>query len=89
MESRPTIKIVGPNMSIFMILGAVFITLKLCHVIDWSWWLVLMPIYLPLGLFLVFALIFCAIVSIGILAINGKGTASDRSMRRYTRGYIK
>ena len=32
----------------FGLLAIVFITLKLCHVIDWSWWLVLLPIYGPL-----------------------------------------
>lgn len=26
-------------------LAIVFITLKLCHVIFWSWWLILLPIY--------------------------------------------
>lgn len=27
------------------LLGIVFITLKLCHVIDWSWWWVLAPFW--------------------------------------------
>lgn len=27
------------------LLGVVFITLKLCNVITWSWWLVLLPLY--------------------------------------------
>lgn len=31
----------------FGVLGLLFITLKLCGVIDWSWWLVLLPIYGP------------------------------------------
>ena len=31
------------------ILGLIFIVLKLCKVIDWSWWLVLLPIYFPLA----------------------------------------
>lgn len=89
MESKPTIKIVGPNMSIFMILGVVFVTLKLCKVIDWSWWFVLMPFYLPLGLFLVFALIVCSFVAIGLWIINGKETASERLVRKYSRGQWK
>ena len=29
----------------FGLLGIVFIVLKLTHYIDWSWWLVLLPIY--------------------------------------------
>lgn len=32
-------------------LQIVFIVLKLCHVIDWSWWLVLIPSWISLGLF--------------------------------------
>ena len=27
------------------LLGVVFIVLKLCHVIDWSWWWVLAPFW--------------------------------------------
>ena len=27
------------------LLAIVFITLKLCHVIDWSWWWVLAPVW--------------------------------------------
>jgi len=34
------------------ILGLIFITLKLCGVIGWSWWLVTLPIWLWFGLFL-------------------------------------
>ncbi len=36
------------------LLGVVFVTLKLCGVIDWSWWLVLAPFWsVPAILFLV------------------------------------
>ena len=35
------------------ILGIVFITLKLCHVIAWSWWWVLAPFWVPPALALV------------------------------------
>ena len=27
-----------------------FIVLKLCKVIDWSWWLVLLPLWIELGI---------------------------------------
>ena len=30
------------------LLTLIFITLKLCHVIDWSWWWVLSPILISL-----------------------------------------
>ena len=29
------------------LLAIVFITLKLCSVIDWSWWWVLAPLWIP------------------------------------------
>lgn len=36
------------NLSSFMmLLSLLFIGLKLGHVIDWSWWFVLSPIYAP------------------------------------------
>jgi len=44
------------------LLAIVFITLKLCHVIDWSWWWVLAPLWIPLALVVFIALII-AIVS--------------------------
>jgi len=33
------------GMSVISVLGIVFIVLKLCHVIDWSWWWVLAPFW--------------------------------------------
>ena len=43
-------------------LTLLFITLKLTGVIAWSWWLVLLPIYVGIPLFIVF------IVIIGVIA---------------------
>jgi len=39
------------------LLTIVFITLKLLEKIDWSWWWVLSPILIPLGIVLVLLLI--------------------------------
>lgn len=36
------------------VLGVVFVTLKLCGLIHWSWWWVLLPFYGPVSLFLMF-----------------------------------
>lgn len=36
------------------LLGIVFITLKLCGVIDWSWWWVTAPFWGPFALLLAF-----------------------------------
>jgi len=53
-------------MSLFGVLGVVFVVLKLVEVIDWSWWLVLLPLYGPALAFLLFALF------IGALSSGGK-----------------
>ena len=37
---------IGPLFLLFL----VFLVLKLTHVIAWSWWLVTMPMWAPLGL---------------------------------------
>lgn len=51
----PRVKIVGPDIRLSTVVGVVFIVLKLTGVIDWSWWLVLLPLYLPMAMFLAFA----------------------------------
>lgn len=38
------------NLSLCNLLTVVFIVLKLCHVIDWSWWWVVSPTLLQLAL---------------------------------------
>lgn len=38
------------GISLLTVLGVVFIVLKLTHVIDWSWWWVLLPLYGPMVL---------------------------------------
>lgn len=43
------------------VLGVVFITLKLTGVIDWSWWWVLAPFWIPLA-FAGVILVICALV---------------------------
>ena len=30
------------------LLGVAFVVLKLCHVIDWSWWWITLPFYGPI-----------------------------------------
>ena len=48
-------------------LAILFIGLKLCHVIDWSWWYVLMPIWLPTAIAAFVGFIYVACVFIGAL----------------------
>ena len=40
------------SIGLFGILGIAFIVLRLCGVIDWPWWAVLSPIWVPIALLL-------------------------------------
>lgn len=42
----------------FGVLTILFITLKLCKVITWAWWLVLLPLYGPLLVVLIIVFFF-------------------------------
>lgn len=44
-------------MSSLNLLTIVFITLKLCNIIDWSWWLVMLPSIVLALLFVIAVLI--------------------------------
>ena len=46
------------------VLGVVFIVLKLVGVIDWSWWWVLSPFWISLGLTILILLVAVVIVAI-------------------------
>lgn len=49
----------------FGLLQLAFIILKLCKVIDWSWWLVLLPIIIPL------ATIIVCLILLGVVKLLG------------------
>jgi|WetSurMetagenome_2_1015567.scaffolds.fasta_scaffold986247_2 hypothetical protein len=51
----------------FGLLGILFIGLKLGKVIDWSWWLVLLPLYGPLLIILTLIIMAMIILSISKL----------------------
>jgi hypothetical protein len=40
-----------------------FIILKLCKVINWSWWLVLMPLWIELGIAVIYILILLIVIT--------------------------
>ena len=46
------------GISFLSLLGITFIVLKLTNVIGWSWWLVLLPLYGGLVVFILFAIIY-------------------------------
>ena len=41
----------------FGLLEVVFIALKVAKVIDWSWWLVFIPTWIDIGIFLIIVII--------------------------------
>lgn len=47
------------------LLTIAFIVMKLTHVIDWSWWWVLAPIWVSVGLVVSVLLIFGAVMLVG------------------------
>jgi uncharacterized membrane protein YdbT with pleckstrin-like domain len=46
------------GVGVYTLLGIAFIILKLCNIIDWSWWWVTLPFWGGLAIFLAFGLIF-------------------------------
>ncbi len=48
------------TIGLLSLLGIIFMVLKLCSVITWGWWLVLMPFYiqiiLMLGIYVIWAI---------------------------------
>ena len=65
----------GGGIGLDAILFVVFLVLKLCNVIDWSWWWVTAPLWIPVALFLgvclvVFVVAFCVGVIRSLLKIK-------------------
>jgi hypothetical protein len=48
----------------FGLLGITFIVLKLCKVIDWSWWYVTMPLWGGLALLIIGLIIYLIYLSV-------------------------
>ena len=57
-------KTTSGNFPFLAILGLIFITLKLCSVISWSWWWVLAPIWGPAVIVVAIILIICIVEGI-------------------------
>lgn len=54
--STKEIKVSGNSIGILGLLGVAFVILKLCKVIDWSWWWVTVPFWGPIALCLLLLL---------------------------------
>lgn len=50
-------KAAGGGVGFSGLLGLLFIALKLCGVIDWSWWWVLAPFWIPIALAIIIMLV--------------------------------
>ena len=48
----------------FGLLTIVFITLKLCSVVNWSWWLVFAPLWMPVCFLLIVVIIILFVIGI-------------------------
>lgn len=48
--SKRTTKVAVSSFPTFSILSIIFVIAKLFHVISWSWWLVLLPLWGPVAL---------------------------------------
>ena len=55
------------NLDLSGLLLVAFIVLKLCHVIDWSWWWVFSPIWMPFAIVLGFFAVYLTVASIVFL----------------------
>jgi len=55
------------------LLTLTFIVLKLCNVIDWSWWFVLSPILIPISLAIIIIVLALIVLSITKIVSFNKG----------------
>lgn len=66
MKDRININI-GPSMSLLTI---VFLILKLTNVIDWSWWWILAPIWMPFAIIIGIGTLLMLVVILGKLIVG-------------------
>ena len=59
------VKVVSKGLSLSSILTIIFVIAKLFGVINWSWWLVLLPSLISLGLWVLIIVVVLIIVIIG------------------------
>lgn len=64
MDNKNTVTIATPDILLFI----VFLVLKLCGVIGWSWWWVCAPLWIPTALIISVATI--CILFLGIFALG-------------------
>lgn len=55
------------GVSLLGVLQIIFIVLKLCGLIDWSWWKVFIPMWIDLGIIAVFLLLYLVILIVAYI----------------------
>lgn len=78
-QNNSTTITVGPSGSTLLLIT--FIVLKLTHVINWSWWWVLSPLWIPLALLAVFGVIFFFIWLGVVVSDKGKPKRHYKNIR--------
>ena len=68
-SSKATAASSGGGIGVLGLLGVVFVTLKLCGVITWSWWWVTAPFWLP------FAFVLTVLAVIGVVCLFAFGAS--------------
>jgi hypothetical protein len=68
MESQKSMKTKTNNLPLFSVF-LIFLVLKLCNVINWSWWWVTSPLWIPLVIVVPIWLIFGFIAIAGFLFV--------------------
>ena len=66
------------GISINMVVFIVFLVLKLTKVINWSWWWITAPLWIPTGLALAIFIICFAVLSISEVVKMHKDNKKDR-----------
>jgi phosphoglycerol transferase MdoB-like AlkP superfamily enzyme len=67
---RPEDRNAGCGMSGYIVLITAFVVLKLTHVIDWSWWWVLTPLWVMFALMLVIMAVYATLLLAGVGAFK-------------------
>ncbi len=55
------------GVSLLGVLQIIFIVLKLCGLIDWSWWKVFIPMWIDLGIIVGFLLLYLVVLIIAYI----------------------
>lgn len=61
-KSNKTSNNISSGLGLLGVLQVIFIVLKCCNLVDWTWWQVFLPTFVSLGLFVIVCVILIVIV---------------------------